>query len=361
MKAIEIAYWLWLAQRQGISAREKKVLLSRLGSARDIFLAEEEVFAPMGLSEKALVSIQDKNLDPAANIILACRRKGIQILTYQEECYPPMLREIADSPFVLYALGKVPDWSAFTGIGIVGTRKATASALEKAKKIAYDLCKQGVHVVSGMAAGIDTFATAGALDAGCTAIGVLGCGVDIEYPAQNRALYARMKRDGCLLSEYPPGTQPQKWTFPERNRIISALSQATLVVEAPEKSGALITARDALRQGKRLFAMPGPKDFVSCAGSNALLEQGALKAETAEDILCHLSGFSKKEVDKKPDTTYHGAGEETILALLANGPMLRDDVIAASGLGTSRALSEITRLELQGKLCRLDASRITLK
>ncbi len=361
MKAIEIAYWLWLAQRKGLSAREKKELLSRLGSARDIFLAEEEALAPLELSEKALKSIWDKNLDPATDIILACRRKGIRILTYQEEAYPPMLREIPDSPLVLYALGQMPDWRAFTGVGIVGTRKATASALERAKSMAYSLSQAGVGVVSGMAAGIDAWATAGALNGGGAVIGVLGCGIDLEYPAQNHSLYLHMKRSGCLISEYPPGMRAQKWTFPERNRIISALSRATLVVEAPERSGALITARDAQAQGKLLFAMAGPKDFVSCAGSNALLEQGALKAERAEDILAQLPGFSKKEVDKKPATAYHCAGDEKILALLANGPMLRDDVIAASGLGTARALMEITRLELQGKLYYLDSSRITLK
>ncbi len=367
MTEFEKQYWLWYAQRAGLSTREKKVLLLRFGSVKDIFLSGPQALDGMGLSDKAMAGLLDKNTDGALKILANCSRLGVGVLTFGDANYPDKLRKIGDSPLVLYYLGKLPDWQHFSGVGVVGTRKASAHALQSAKTMAFGLCQGGAAVVSGMAAGIDAWATAGALDAGGVVVGVLGCGIDIEYPASNHSLYQRMRQHGCLISEYPPGMRAQQWTFPERNRIISGLSDATVVVEAPARSGALITAKDAKAQGKLLFAMPGPEGYLCCAGSNDLLLQGALKAETAQDILQRLPGVSKKQVDKAATISYHVADETLspqalrILEILQNGPRTVDELIAASALAVPQALMEITRLELQGHVYRPDPNRIAIQ
>ena len=375
--------WIWLCQRVGVSSREKKVLLSRFGSIEALYRCDGDDLAGMGLKEKALVSLLNKDLTAARAIAAQCQRLGVGILTYEEENYPQKLRAIGDSPLVLYWLGKLPDWKQFPAVGVVGTRKASAHATQTARYMSGDLCKGGAAIVSGMAAGIDAWATAGALEAGGIAIGVLGCGIDIEYPASNHNLYTKMRQLGCLISEYPPGMRAQQWTFPERNRIISGLSDATLVVEAPERSGALITARDAKAQGKLLFAVPGPEGYLCCAGSNALLQQGALKAEKAQDILQKLPGLSKKRLDKSQPISYSGADKagargaidapspgpddalspqaKCILDALEAGPMTPDELIVKSELASHRALMEITRLEMQGLVYRPDPLRIARK
>ena len=359
--------WIWLCQRVGVSSREKKVLLSRFGSIEALYRCDMDGLAGMGLKEKALFSLLNKDLTAARAVAAQCQRLGVGILTYEEENYPQKLRAIGDSPLALYWLGKLPDWEQFPAVGIVGTRKASAHATQTARYIAGDLCKGGAAIVSGMAAGIDAWATAGALEAGGIAVGVLGCGIDMEYPASNHNLYAKMRRHGCLISEYPPGTRAQQWTFPERNRIISGLSDATLVVEAPERSGALITAKDAKAQGKLLFAVPGPEGYLCCAGSNALLQQGALKAENAQDILQKLPGISQKTFDKTAAISYSGADDtlspqaQCILRALEQGPMTPDELIVKSELASHRALMEITRLEMQGLVYRPDPLRIARK
>lgn len=359
--------WIWLCQRVGVSSREKKVLLSRFGSIEALYRCDMDALAGMGLKEKALFSLLNKDLTAARAVAAQCQRLGVGILTYEEESYPQKLRAIGDSPLVLYWLGRLPDWKRFPAVGIVGTRKASAHATQTARYIAGDLCKGGAAIVSGMAAGIDAWATAGALEAGGIAVGVLGCGIDIEYPASNHNLYTKMRKLGCLISEYPPGTRAQQWTFPERNRIISGLSDATLVVEAPERSGALITAKDAKAQGKLLFAVPGPEGYLCCAGSNALLQQGALKAENAQDILQKLPGISQKTFDKTAAISYSGADDtlspqaQCILRALEQGPMTPDELIVKSELASHRALMEITRLEMQGLVYRPDPLRIARK
>ena len=359
--------WIWLRQRPGLSNREKKVLLSRFGSVEKLYASALEDLSPMGLSEKAMAGLLDKNLTAAQGICDRCAQLGIGILTYTDPGYPQALRAIGDSPLVLYWQGTLPDWSSFTAVGIVGTRKASAHAQQNARYMARELCQGGVAIVSGMAAGIDAWATTGALEVGGVAVGVLGCGIDLEYPASNHNLYTKMRWQGCLISEYPPGMRAQQWTFPERNRIISGLSSATLVVEAPQRSGALITAADAKKQGKLLFAMPGPEGYLCCAGSNELLTQGAIRAEKAQDILQHLPGFDKKRLDKTAPISYSVASEEVsaqalcILQVLESGPMTVDEVIVKSSLSSPRALMEITRLEMMGRIYRPDPLRVALK
>ena len=272
-----LIHWIWLAHRPGVNDRMKVTLLQHFRDPEDIFFADSEAFDHIeGLSEEAAESLRDKNLIPAEEILEACHREKLHVLTYRDAAYPARLKNITDPPIVLYYKGQLPDFDTLPVIAVVGTRKASAYGLTTAKRLGYQIGKCGGIVVSGMAYGIDGMAMSGALTAGRQVVGVLGCGADIVYPLSNRGLFKDAERYGCILSEFPPGYQPTKWSFPKRNRIISGLSNGVLVVEAPEKSGSLITARLAAEQGRDVFVVPGNIDLPSFVGSNRLLRDGAI-------------------------------------------------------------------------------------
>ena len=282
-------YWLWFVARK-LSDREKMAVLAHFGSAEDVYFATD--FRQISdLDEDALASLRDKSLEEAERILQQVKRLKIRVLTWAEEEYPARLRNIADPPLVLYCRGQLPELTGTAAIGVVGTRKASAYGLRTAHRIGAEVAVCGGIVISGAAAGIDTEAMEGALSQGGLTIGVLGCGVDKVFPAENWQLFEKVTRQGCLLSEYAPGTPAYKWNFPRRNRIISGLSQGVLVVEAPKNSGALITAKQALEQGKDVFAVPGNVDVASCQGSNALLREGAIMVTGGWDILSEYAGM----------------------------------------------------------------------
>lgn len=268
-------YWIWLALARELSLRKKLELLQHFSSPEAIY---EQEYLPNGI-------VLSKNLTPAETVLKKCRRRGIQILCMGESQYPVALKNISDPPLVLYCLGQLPDMQAQPVIGVVGTRKASSYGLRMAQTISAQLAQGGALLVSGGAAGVDAEALKGALTQDKPCVAVLGTGVDVVYPTSNRKLFMDLEEKGCLLSEYPPGTGARPWQFPARNRIISGLSAGVLVVEAPEKSGALITARDAMEQGRDVFVIPGNIDSLTCIGSNQLLQEGALAAMSAEDIL----------------------------------------------------------------------------
>ena len=275
-------YWLWLAERPGLSIREKLALLEYFHDPEDIYFAKQY---PDSISDQGKAALQDKNLGEAKRILAQCRRKKITVITWQDAAYPERLKNIYDPPIVLYCKGELAQLDALPVIGVVGTRKASAYGLNIAKKLSSEIAQCGAVVVSGMAMGVDAMATCGALETAGYAVGVLGCGVDRVYPACNLELFRRMERNGCLLSEYPPGTKPDKWNFPRRNRIISGLSCGVLVVEAPVKSGSLITARQALEQGRDVFVVPGNIDVATFAGSNHLLREGGTAVSSGWDVV----------------------------------------------------------------------------
>ncbi len=200
-----LLYWLWLASRNHISDREKRLLVEHFGSAQEVYLAKE---APKGLSREGVEAFLDKDLAPAQKLLELCGRKKTRILTWQDAMYPARLRNIPDPPLVLYYRGQLPDFDREVPIGVVGTRQATAYGLNAAQTLGGQIAACGGLVVSGMAAGIDALATQGALRQGKPAVGILGCGVDIVYPAQNKPLYQAVEQQGCLISEFPPGTRP---------------------------------------------------------------------------------------------------------------------------------------------------------
>ena len=363
------------------------------------------------------IEIYNRNCE---KILEDCQKKRLNILTIQDAAYPSRLKNIPDPPLVLYYKGQLPDFDSEPVIGVVGTRKASAYGLTVAKRMGYQIGKCGGLVVSGMAYGIDGLAMSGALTAGAKTVGVLGCGADIVYPQSNRSLFRDVERYGCILSEFAPGQPAAKWTFPMRNRIISGLSCGVLVVEAPEKSGALITARLALEQGRDVFAVPGNIDMPTCAGSNELLRDGAIMVSSGWDVLSeyeslfpdkihredapsrqraypqelarqegettpprvaqtpripeetnHLKkNLEKKSIDKEPVQAYSDVNvdlsrlsgdEKTIVLCLKNGQRLVDDVIAETGMTTGKLLAVLTMLELKGVIKRLPGKQICLK
>ena len=413
-----LQHWIWFATRPNLSDRVKANLLQHFHDAEDIFFADPKAFeAVEGMTAEAAESLQDKDLTQAGKIREECARKKIQILTYRDAVYPNRLRNIADPPMVLYYKGTLPDFDSLPLIAVVGTRRATAYGLTVAKRMGYQIAACGGIVVSGMATGIDAMAMQGALTADAPVVGVLGCGVDVVYPVSNRSLYEDTERYGCLLSEFAPGTEPFRWNFPKRNRIISGLSCGVLVVEAPERSGALITARQAADQGRDVFVVPGNIDVPSCAGSNALLRDGAIMVGSGWDVLSEYEALfpgkienrskpsrqiaypdeverqmaeekpllkvaqkpsifsqrekkKKKEIDSGTSTQYIDAEkkhppmtdhEKTVYALVQQGNTLVDDLMAAAELPAGAVLAALTMLEVKGLLQRLPGKRVQLK
>lgn len=279
-----LEYWLWLSGRRGVGLRGLHALLSQFGTPEAVYCAGQEDY-PKQLRPTALASLLDKELAPARTIVQQCYRQNIHILTLQDAAYPKRLKNIDDAPLVLYYQGVLPDFDAEPAIAMVGTRRASAYGLLQAKRLGFELGRYGVIVLSGGARGIDTLALRGAISSGTPPVAVFACGVDVDYPASNRGLFEDIRTHGCVLSEYPPGTAPLAEHFPVRNRILSGLSLGSVVVEAPKKSGALITARHALEQGRDVFTLPGNLGNPTCAGNIQLLKQGAILIEEGWDIL----------------------------------------------------------------------------
>ncbi|MBR7184320.1 MAG: DNA-processing protein DprA [Clostridia bacterium] len=280
-------YWIWLAECLGPGCRDLEPLLRQFGSAYDIFSAGESAYYRIpGVSEATTEKLcRARDLGHAEEILDRCARAHIGVLTYDDPAYPARLRALLDPPAVLYYRGHLPDLDRRVCVSVVGTRSMSEYGGRSAYKISYELASANVVVISGMALGIDSVAQCAALAAGGETVAVLGGGVDIIYPAEHRLLYDRVCSHGAVVSEYPPGTPPKGQHFPVRNRIISALSLGTLVVEADLRSGALITARAALAQGRDLFAIPGEIGSFHAAGANELLHAGANMVLTAKDIL----------------------------------------------------------------------------
>lgn len=270
-------YWLWLATRAKIGPRLTVALLEHFGGPEEIYAATRGAFLLCdGLNAAQIDTLCDKRLDGAERILETCTQKDFRILTLGDSGYPERLRNIYDPPIVLYLRGRQPAWDARPVVSIVGTRRATAYGEMMAERFARSLTESGFLVASGMADGIDAAANRGALRASGQAgtIAVLGCGVDVCYPPKNSYLFGDLIYAGTLVSEFPPGSEPIARHFPQRNRIMSGLSVATLVIEAPMRSGALITAHLALDQGRDVYAMPGRLDEPQSAGCNALIRDG---------------------------------------------------------------------------------------
>ena len=285
----EQMFWIWLSLRLGAGNKLYPLLLERFGSAYDVFEAGAERLREMvpELSEAQLIALSDKRLEDAFAVEEYCRTHGIRILRYNENAYPFSYRALTDPPLLLYCRGELPSFQNQLCVAIVGTRRMSEYGRGMAYKIAYELASAGVIIVSGMALGIDSVAACAAMKAGGKTVAVLGGGIDVPYPPEHEHFMDIIANNGVLFSEFAPGSEPRKTHFPIRNRLISGLCQATVVIDADEKSGALITADRALEQGRDLFAVPANVGAANASGTNRLIRDGAHVAVSANDILSH--------------------------------------------------------------------------
>ena len=331
-------------------------LLEQLGSVEAIFGASSrDLQSVEGIGPESAEALRNgAAVERARQELEACATRNLTVLHWDHPDYPGLLQEIYDPPLVLYVDGVVPKkWPA--GIGVVGSRAMTHYGQEMARKFGYQLAYAGVPVVSGLARGIDTAAHQGALAARAVTWAVLGCGLDQIYPPENAELAARIREKGCLISEFPLGTQPDRQTFPMRNRIVSGLSFGVLVVEAGLESGALITARQALEQGRQVFAIPGRIDSPHALGSNRLIQEGAKLVTDSNDILQDLDMLFTPSQLGTAKTVPAGlnAEELQVLQVIGDDEMPIDRIIGKSGLPSSVVSSTLLRLEMKKLLQQL--------
>lgn len=406
-----LIHWLWFATRPNLSDRKKSYLLEVFTDAEEVYWAgQKELSEVEDIRHNERNSLLDKDLTQAEKILNQCMDKGIHICTYNDREYPYRLKHIFDPPMVLYYKGNLPDMNHVPVIAAVGTRRASAYGMQVAKRMGYQIASCGGVLVSGMAKGNDAMAMEGALLAGGTVLGVLGCGVDVVYPVANKKLFADVERCGCLLSEFPPETPPYSWNFPRRNRIMSGMSNGTVVIEAPEGSGALITARDALEQGRDVYAVPGTADMSGFAGSIELLREGATLVRDGWDVVGEYQHLypnavhpmtvqmpaevdaiepqkvaqkpilprsklksdkknAKKPIDKSGNQPYsdvierirHLPENQQQIAELLTHERLVDEIIEETGMPAAKVSSALTIMEIKGIIRRLPGNRVALK
>ncbi|MGI8424826.1 MAG: DNA-processing protein DprA [Chloroflexota bacterium] len=367
----ERAAWVAFNRTPGVGVVRFRRLLEHFGSLAEAWRAPRHGLAEAGLDRRSLDGVTQlrAQLEPARELERV-RAAGVTVLTWADESYPALLKEIADPPPVLYVKGSLTSDDA-GAVAIVGTRRATVYGRDVAERIARDLASTGITVVSGLAKGIDTHAHRGALAGGGRTIAVLGHGLDTIYPSDNRRLAAEIEARGALISDYAIGTGPLAENFPPRNRIISGLSAGVVVVEADHTSGALITAKFALEQGRDVLAVPGPITAPSSRGCNQLIQDGARLITSAEDVLEELNPHltaratpSQLALNLAPGATGASAVEAEhplIAALREFGQATHVDQLARSlGLPISEVTGGLALLELEGRVRHAGGMRYQL-
>lgn len=391
-----IKYWVWLSAQTGVSPAAKAALLRHYGDAETAFFAPSGEFGRIrGISAGDAAVLESRDMSRVGDILSACRRLDIRPVTMQDADYPRRLRNIFAPPAVIYVKGKLPELDDEAAIAVIGTRKASPYGLKMGSRLAFEIVRCGGIVISGLTTGVDAAAARGALLAEGVCIGVLGTSHDLEKGSLARDVSVK----GALISEYPPGTQPMKSHFRDRNRISAGLSVGVAVVEAPEKSGALLFAAEANDQGKEIFAVPGNADAPNSAGTISLMQDGAKPVRTGWDILCEFAELfpgklrqaeaaempeigkndaengekepveAKKGIDKEKSRGYIDLKEQLaqlteeqlkIISAIDKGASHIDDVIENTGLSTPKVLAQLTVLEIKGFIKREPGKRISL-
>lgn len=344
----ERQYWIAFHRIRGIGSTRLGVLIDRFGSAEAAWHAADRELRASALPADIVESIlaERRAIDPARELD-ALARAGIRALVLADSDYPRLLRQISSPPPVLYVRGTLTEGDELA-VALVGTRRATTYGADMARRFARDLAEAGVTVVSGLAAGIDTVAHRTAVDAGGRTLAVFGCGLDTIYPPRNRRLAEEIAASGALISEYPLGTTPLAQNFPVRNRIISGLSRAIVVVEAPERSGALITASFAADQGRDVYAVPGSALSAASAGCHNLIREGATLVTSAEQVLAQLDiARAKTHVQTRVELPETDA-ERILYALVGAEPRHMDDLCYESGLPIHETSGAMLAMELKG-------------
>ena len=387
-------YWLWLSLKRRISTAKALRLIFFFKSVKAVYEATEKDYKKCTfLTAAEVVLLTDKRLKKAEEEMDKAIGIGVEIITYDSIYYPEELRFISNPPLLFYAAG---DLKVLQGEGkfcIVGTRDATAYGVSTAMQIAQSLAEGGIAIVSGMAVGIDTAAHRGAIKSGGKTIAILGCGIDVDYPAGSGDIKRQIYKNGVIISEFPFGTPAYGKNFPYRNRVLSAMSLGTLAVEGSLRSGSLITAQYALEQGKDVYALPGNITNPQSAGPNALIRDGAIPVLKVTDILenyivkyPHLFGISEtmvyrkiksstenvsdtfsvaaervKEYEVKPAADNLSAEETAVLKAIGDTKTNIDEIIVKSGLSVMEVNKCVVKLQLSGKITEHPGRHYTLK
>lgn len=394
-----IKYWVWLSSLQ-IRPQVKQLLLARFNeNPMDLYYAaQDQLLSVDGVTAADINCMGRRELDGAMEILARCEEENISVLTFQDAAYPQRLRNIYDPPVVLYVKGNLPVMDEEPAIAIVGTRDATPYGTKMARRMGYEITKCGGLVVSGLTRGIDRLGASGALQAGGRVVGVLGTSIE----EARGGIFDDVAHVGALISEYPPGSASRRTNFRYRNRITAGLSEGVVVVEAPEKSGALLFADEALEQGKEIFAVPGNADAPNSVGTNRLIQDGAKAVSGGWDVMVEFETLyrykiyppgqkvlqfrrklsevhenfkklrevsSKKVIDKEKPEEYIDWEKQreklsgtqlAIIEQLSSSSLHIDELIEATGFDAQTVLSELTMLEIEGIVSQEPGKRFTL-
>ena len=350
-------YWIGFNLVKGVGAVRFQQILSFFGDLSIAWHAPAQAFKEAGLPQRALTNFlrlrQETDLDELYESIL---KKDVRVLTLLDEDYPRLLRDIDQSPPVIYLKGKLTPADEFA-VAVVGTRRVTAYGQQITRDTSIFLAGHGLTIVSGLARGVDALAHQHALEAGGRTIAVLGSGVDIIYPPEHRRLADAIVENGAVISDYPLGTQPEGINFPPRNRIISGLSLATIVVEAGERSGALITADFALEQGRDVFAVPGNVLSPASRGTNNLIQEGAYAMVSPQDVLDVLNLSQIDAIKDARQALPADTTEAKILQVIDHEPIHVDEICHRVGLAVEKVSAALTMMELKGMVQHVGGMR----
>ncbi len=343
-----LIYYTGLSWNKFIGPKRYSKIRNAFDSLSEFFiLSPEEQLGFLGIKQEDALNIFKNMMANGERILSFCRKNSIMLLTMEDPAYPPRLKEIPDPPFLLYKLGDL-NYSMHM-VAVVGTRDPTPEAKTVNEFFVKEMVSYNIGIVSGLAMGHDAIAQKTVIDFGGYTIAVLGCGVDRAYPAQMKDLYNSIKINGAIISEYPPGSIPLKGNFPLRNRIISGLSDAVLVIQAPERSGALITAKYAEVQGRELYSIPGNPSDLHNTGSNHLIRNGAKIACHPEDIIFDVLGgkarkISATSIDSSPS---YSQDEKKVLESIEVETCI-DEIAGLTGISVQNLYHILTTLEIRG-------------
>lgn len=359
----DIKYWVGLSHFSKFGPVRFKKLIHYFPSMEEAFKASSRELKQAGIDQKTAEEFIKKRSDIDLNIIMEqLEKEKIKILTIQDKNYPKLLKEIHHPPQLLYYKGNLDLNNDFT-LAVVGTRKLTSYGSQVTNNIVKELVNQNLTIISGLALGIDTMAHQATLEAGGKTIAVLGTGIDQKsiYPRTNKNLAEKIiENNGAVISEFPPGTQPMPYNFPQRNRIISGLSLGTLVIEAGAKSGALITAFGALEQNREVFAVPGNIYSLVSAGPNNLIKKGARPITSAEEVIESLNLTQTTNCINNKEIIGETPEEEKIIPHLTHEPIHIDELVRLSKLDTSITSSTLTIMEMKGVVKNLGGMQYVL-
>ena len=362
MKPSEL-YWLAIVINNQLTSIETKHLLNQNISIEKIYKLSEQNKLELCQNNPDFFNRLLKSFDlgeKVEKVLYDLEQIQAWMVSIEDEQYPPLLKKIADPPPVLFVKGELQPHRQC--LAIVGTRKATYYGTSTAKKLATELAQADFGIVSGLAEGIDTAAHEGALEARGYTIAVLGGGIDQIFPAQNRGLYETIARKGAIISEYPPGVHGTKFTFPKRNRIIAGIARGVMVVEAPQKSGSLITARLAMEENREVFAIPGKINEPNNYGTHKLIQDGAKLVQEVEDIFdeFNLMVPKKEEIKKHEPALNLNEKEQLIYKFLSFEPIHLDSLVEFTKLSVNEVSASLTMLEIKS-ICKQLPGKLFVK